>query len=319
LSVERLGGKCLLNFCAGGETLLAEGVLPVLLALLKEGHYVMVVTNGTLTKRFEAIAQFPSDVLKRLFFKFSFHYLELRRLGWMDVFFENIERMRAVGCSFTVEITPSDELIPYIGEVQELCMKRLGVLCHVTVARDDRTNGIDVLSEMDWNTYRKVWGTFGSDLFDFKTSIFHRHRDEFCYAGEWSAYINLSTGEMCQCYCGKKLDNIYADINRKLHFEAVGTHCGIAHCYNGHAFLSLGDIPELNTPTYDKLRNRVDNQGREWLQPGMKKFMSQKLGENNKEYSVGEKKRTDFHYKAARICSMPRIVGSRIKRKLKKQ
>ena len=41
LPKERLGGVCLLNMCAGGETLLSEDVLPVLKALLLEGNYVM--------------------------------------------------------------------------------------------------------------------------------------------------------------------------------------------------------------------------------------------------------------------------------------
>ena len=52
LSKERLGGVCLINFCAGGETLIAEEVIDIIKALLVEGHYVMVVTNGSLTKRF---------------------------------------------------------------------------------------------------------------------------------------------------------------------------------------------------------------------------------------------------------------------------
>ena len=48
-------GFVLINLCAGGETLLGETILPVVKALLEEGHYVMVVTNGTMTKRFDEI------------------------------------------------------------------------------------------------------------------------------------------------------------------------------------------------------------------------------------------------------------------------
>ncbi|MEQ8154208.1 MAG: radical SAM protein [Clostridiaceae bacterium] len=289
LSVERLGGVCLLNFCAGGETLLADDVLDVLKALLEEGHYVMVVTNGTLSKRFDEIASFPPQLLKRLIFKFSFHYLELLRLNMLERYFENIEKMRRCGCSFTVEITPNDDLIPHIEDIKNLCLKKLGTLCHITIGRDDRTSGIEVLSNYSFDKYQKIWSAFNSELFNFKTTIFYKKRKEFCYAGDWSVYINLVTGSMKQCYCGRELDNIYYDITKSLKFEAIGHSCKIAHCYNGHAFLTLGDIPELETPTYAEVRNRIDNQGRNWLQPEMKAFLSQKLENNNIKYSIRRK------------------------------
>ena len=289
LSKERLGGPCLMNFCAGGETLLSDELLPIVKELVAEGHYAMIVTNGTITKRFEEIAFWPEDLLQRLFIKFSFHYLEMKRLGWMERFFDNVNRMKQCGASFTVEITPSDELIPYIDEVKETCMQHLGALCHITVARDDRTAGIDVLSEHDFDTYKKIWGQFRSDLFSFKTSIFYQKREEFCYAGQWSAYINLQTGDMRQCYCGKVLGNLYQDVTKPLHFEPVGYGCTLAHCYNGHAYLTLGDIPELETPTYAQTRNRVCEDGSEWLSPAMKAFMSTKLPESNEEFPERKK------------------------------
>lgn len=289
LSKERLGGPCLMNFCAGGETLLSDEVLPIVRELVEEGHYAMIVTNGTVTKRFEEIAAWPEELLERLFIKFSFHYLEMKRLGWMERFFDNVNRMKQCGASFTVEITPSDELIPYIEEVKETCMQHLGALCHITVARDDRTAGIEVLSEHDFDTYQKIWGQFGSDLFSFKTKIFYKKREEFCYAGQWSAYINLETGDMKQCYCGKVLDNLYKDVTKPLRFEPVGYGCTLAHCYNGHAYLTLGDIPELEAPTYAETRNRVCADGSEWLTPKMKAFMSTKLWESNRELTAQEK------------------------------
>ena len=301
LSIKRLGGVCLVNFCAGGETLLAEDVLPVLQALLEEGHYVMVVTNGTLTKRFEEIAMFPAELLKHLFFKFSFHYLELKRLHWIERFFANVELMRSVGCSFTIEITPNDEIISCIDEIKALCMERLGALCHVTIARNDKTDRIEVLTSRDWEEYQQIWKVFNSELFSFKSEIFYKKRREFCYAGDWSVYINLSTGDMQQCYCGKKLCNIYEDMNKPLTFEAIGKNCDVAHCYNGHAFLTLGDIPELETITYAQTRNRIDVLGREWLQPEMKAFMSQKLRDNNDEYSIVKKRRVYWKNKKKKL------------------
>lgn len=311
LSKERLGGTCLFNFCAGGETLLSPEVLPVVRGLLEEGHYAMVVTNGTITERFKEISRYPKELTKRLIFKFSFHYLELKRLGWLERFFENIELVREAGASFTVEITPNDELIPYIDEIKRICIEKLGTYCHFTIARDDRTNGIEVLSKHDWESYKKIWGVFQSELFDFKTSIFYVKRKEFCYAGDWSVWLNLSTGCMSQCYCGVQIDNIYQNIEKPLHFEAIGCNCELAHCYNGHAFLTLGDIPGLDTVRYAEVRNKTDNQGREWIQPEMKVFISQKLYDNNEEYSIERKK--EINRKNKRKLTLKRNVKKVVK------
>ncbi len=285
LSKKRLGGTCVLNLCAGGETLLSDEVLEVTKELLKEGHFVMIVTDGTLTKQFEKISKWDKKLLDKLFFKFSFHYLELIRLGWLDKYFSNIELMDKAGASFTVEITPSDELIPYIDEIKEICLQNLGCLCHLTIGRDDRTNQIEVLTNHTFDEYKEIWGSFDSELFKFKSEIFYKKRNEFCYAGDWSVYLNLDNGRLTQCYCGKYLGNIYEDIDKPIRFEAIGCKCTQPHCYNGHAFLTLGDIPELNTPTYAEVRNRINNKGTEWLKPTLKEFYSHKLIESNKEYS----------------------------------
>lgn len=316
LSKERLGGTCLLNFCAGGETLLAEDVIPVIKALLEEGHYVMIVTNGTMTKRFQEMATFPKELLERLFFKFSFHYLELKRLNWLDQYFENIKTMAEVGASYTVEITPSDELIPYIDEIKQICKEKLGVMCHFTIGRDDRKKGIEVLTSKTFEEYKNIWSTFESDLFRFKSEIFYQKRKEFCYAGDWSVYLNLSTGDMKQCYCGRVLDNIYQNIEKPLNFEAVGCHCSQPHCYNGHAFLALGDIPELKTPTYAQLRNRKTPDGKEWLQPKMKQFMSQKLYENNEQYSKQRKHQVNRTYQIKLMQAYPMKMWKKVVKKL---
>ena len=285
LSQKRLGGACLLNLCAGGETLLSEDVLPVVKELLTEGHYVMIVTNGTLTNRFEEVATWPKELLARLFFKFSFHFLEMKRLGWIDRFADSVQRVKAAGASFTVEVTPSDELIPYIDELKETCLEKFGALCHLTIARDDRTGGIDILSAHSFDEYKRIWGQFDSALFDLKCNLYHRKISEFCYAGEWSAYLNLETGRLAQCYCGQQIDNIYENVDKPIHFKAVGKHCSLPYCYNGHAFLALGDVPGIDTVTYADTRNRVCKDESEWLKPEMKEFMSFKLKDNNKEYT----------------------------------
>ena len=66
-------------------------------------------------------------------------------------------------------------------------------------------------------------------------------------------------------------------------FVNIGYGCKAPHCHNAHAFLCFGAIPELETPFYYELRNRVCADGSEWLQPEMKTFMSCKLKDENEE------------------------------------
>ena len=60
--------------------------------ILKQGHYVNITTNGTVSKRFdEIINTIPKEDLKRLHFAFSFHYIELINTNNIDVFIENVK------------------------------------------------------------------------------------------------------------------------------------------------------------------------------------------------------------------------------------
>lgn len=270
----------------GGETLLAPELICYIKELLEEGHYVMVVTNATLTKRFDEIAKFPKELLTHLFFKFSYHYMELKKRNLLDVFFSNVCKMRDAGASFTLEATPSDELIPYIHEMQEAAIKHVGAINHVTIARDERVPGeLPILTNMSREEYKKTWSVFNSEFFDYKMSIFGVKRKEFCYAGAWSLYVNLATGVATQCYCSYFQQNIFENIEKPIVFKPIGNNCKLEHCFNGHAFLVLGLIPELSAPTYGEIRNRICADGSEWLKPEMKAFMSTKLYESNTEYS----------------------------------
>lgn len=290
LTLERLGGPCVINLCGGGETLIPKEVIRIIYVLLKNGHYVMVVTNGLLRNRLDEIAKFPGDLLSRLFFKFSFHYLELKRLDAFDRFFDNIRLMDSVGCSFTVEMTPCDELIPYIEEIKNICIKNVGAPCHISIGRKDNDPGIIHLSSMNFEEYCKVWEPeFKSDMFSFKKSIFYQKRKEFCYAGEWSANIHMGTGEMTQCYGGKKMGNIFENPEKPIPFCPVGCNCNQPHCYNGHAFLTFGDIPELKTVDYMHIRNRKTDNGMVWVKPEMEKAFTSKLKDMNYQYTKIQK------------------------------
>lgn len=287
LSQRRLGGICNINICGEGETMLPPEIIPITKGLLENGHYVNLITNGTISKRFDELCEFEPNLLSRLFIKFSFQFLELKRLKLFDVFVSNVNKMKNMRVSYTIEITPNDELIPYIDEVKEFSLKNFGALPHITVARDNRDKNLPILTNLSKDEYKKIWGQFDSKMFDYKMKCFNVKRKEFCYAGAWTAFLMMGTGELKQCYLGKTIENnIYENIDRPINFNMpVGYNCPDAHCFNSHAWLCFGDIPEHQAPTYAEIRNRICLDDTEWLQPKVNKFFSSKLYENNKQYN----------------------------------
>ena len=281
LSKKRLGGVALINFCAAGETLLCKELIPIIKEITDEGHFVSVVTNGTITEAFNKLL--TTDInMDQIFIKFSFHYQELKRLNLLHVFVNNVIRMRVAGCSVTVEITPSDELIPYIDDIKEFSMKEFGALPHVTVARDNASKDLRILSDYSNEAYRDIWGTFESALFEFKMDQIYIKRIEDCMAGEWSFAVDLENGNMNKCLFSSYLDNIYNDILQPLKFEKVGCNCILPYCYNSHAYLTLGIIEKIKAPTYFSVRDRYTRDGLHWVHGKMKDIFEQKLYENNK-------------------------------------
>lgn len=284
LAVNRLGGICFFNFCGGGETLLGDDLLPVIKRVLQEGHYVQIVTNGTLTRRFEEIISWNPKLRERIFFKFSFHYMELMRRNLFEVYFSNIKKVREAGCSFTVELMPCDDLITYIDDIKKICLENIGALPHVTVGRDEGTKELALLSKYSKEEYKKIWSCFESEMFDFKINMFGKDPKEYCYAGEWSCSLRLDTGDVFQCNGCKKLDNIYEDIRKPLKYRPVGYQCPHTHCYNCHAYMALGVFPDFPSPTYVTMRDRVCKDGSHWITPKVYDFFNQKFSENNTIY-----------------------------------
>lgn len=288
LSKARVGGTCYVNLTAGGETLLDPEVLE-LIELLLDDHYVEVVTNGTLTARFKALANLPPQKLKHLVFKFSYHYDELKRLGIIDRFFENVKLMKQCGCSFTIEMVGSDNQIEEIDELKNICMLNLGAVPHVTLPRDEKKPDLDIFTGLEHDKYIDIWkNNFDSKFLDLKLGLIGKKRKEFCYAGCWSLFINLGTGYAQPCYGQLINQNIFADINKPIKWIAVGKCCSQPYCYNGHAFLTFGIIPELDMPTYFDVRNRACNDG-DWITDEVKEFYKSKLYESNKKFSHREK------------------------------
>ena len=284
LSMKRWGGILFINFCAGGETLLGDDLLPIILEVLKEGHFVQIVTNGSISKQFDQISKWPAELLERLFFKFSFHYTELKRQNLVEIFFRNILKVKNAGASISIEITPGDDMIPYINDMKEECIKYLGALPHVTVARNERTSDFEILTSYTEKKYRDFWGQFNSPMFELKMRLLSEKRTEFCYAGEWTFFLNLKSGDLKQCYRGALIDNIYCDINQPIHFKPIGRHCPESYCYNGHVWMTLGVIPNIDVPSYSDMRDRECMDGKRWLSDTVRDFFSQKFATNNTIY-----------------------------------
>lgn len=271
-----------MNFCADGETLLTKDIDLYIKALVQEGHYAEIVTNLSVNKMLEKILTWDKELLSRVEFKCSFHYLELKKKGLLQRFADNVKKIWENGASANIEVTPTDELIPYIDELKTFSMEHFGALPHLSIARDDRNSAISYLTNLSMEEYDSTWSPFQSGFWQFKKSLFGVKREEFCYAGRWSLFIDLSTGECQQCYQGMKLTNVFAHPEKPLPSLPI-CKCQTAHCYNGHALLSAGLIPELSTPGYGDLRDRERTDGTHWLQPGLHAFFNTKLTDDNKE------------------------------------
>lgn len=78
---------------------------------------------------------------------------------------------------------------------------------------------------------------------------------------------------------GREMESIYHDLNAPIVFKPLGCCCA-DYCVNSSHFLSLGVIPQISTPSYAELRNRVIAA---WYNEELESFLSKKLnGENER-------------------------------------
>ena len=317
-SRKRLGGQAYFNFCADGETLLVKDIDQYVKVLLEEGHYVEFITNASVTKVLDKFLAFDRALLSHLEFKCSFHYLELKKKGLLEEFAENVKKIWDSGASACIEITPTDDQIPFLDEIKEFSVNNFGALPHLTIARNDNTKKIDYLTNLSMADYDLIWSTFDSAFWRYKKSIFGKKQTGFCYAGQWSAYINIETGDMNQCYCGKVIGNAYESIDKPLPECPIGK-CSLAHCYNGHAFLTLGLIPEILSANYGDIRDRTKKDGCHWLQREFKSFINTKLKDSNAELTDRDKKMILRKSNVNSLFLIPRRIVSKIVHSFRKK
>jgi MoaA/NifB/PqqE/SkfB family radical SAM enzyme len=314
LTKKRLGGICHFNMCGLGETLIPKEMTKIVQQILLQGHYIMIVNNGLITRRIDELLNLPKELLMRLGFKFSFHYLELIRTNQLDEFINNFRKVKEAGCSFSIEVTPSDELEPYIEDLKDISLENFGALPHITVPRKESNISIPLMSKHSVQEFKEIWSQFDSELFNFKLSMWQVKRKEYCYAGVWSGILNIGNGEFVACYASGLIQNIFENIKKPIKFVPVGKHCKMPHCYNAHVFLTLGDIPSINTHTYAQVRNRVCSDGSEWLNIPMKNFLSNRLDDANYEFNNIEKlemnvKRINSIYSNALFRKIQKLTG----------
>lgn len=279
LSRKRLGGTALLNFCGVGETLLCNELIDIVIALLEEGHYISIITNALLTSRIQRLLFVNQEYNKRIFFKCSFHYKQLLKNNLLERFAENVQMIKKMGASYSVELVPQDEIIPYIDEVKKFCLAHFGALPHVTVTRDESKRDMPILTSLSEDKYKKIWGQFQSQMFDIKMQT-RVKRTEYCLAGKGTFILELDTGEMCQCPHNEAFGNLYSHLDQSIPCKIVGKNCKSEYCINAHAYLTLGMIDEINQYSYLSIRDRETENKSHWVQPEMAKFISQRICEN---------------------------------------
>lgn len=280
LSVERLGGISLISITGSGETLIPSEIPQIVSAILKAGHFVNITTNGTLTNRFDDLLNATEGYHNHLHFSFSLHYVELLNKGLLDTFFNNIDKVRQAGCSILLQINLADEYVPYWEEIKRISKERVGAYPQVALTRDESNGTYKILTKiMTDEEYIAKGKEMNSPLFDFTCKNFMVKRHEYCYAGYWTAKLNLCTGEMTGCYGNGFRQNIFEDISKPIKFSPIGRHCCFQYCFNSSHFISQGCIPEMMPlPSYGELRNREEAG---WYTEEMKDFLYKQFEDTN--------------------------------------
>ena len=297
LSKERFGGMCFFSICGAGETMLCPELPTLVKGLLNNGHFINITTNGTITKAIDSIISKTSeDERKRLHIAFSLHYLELKKRGLLDRFFNNVTQVKEAGISFVVQLNLTDEYLPYIDEIKSAVKDRLGAFPQIAATRDEVSldSNIRLRTKIPQAEYNSIGKSFDSPLFDCTLKFFNNPPKGFCYAGKWSYVLNLQDGTLKSCYASPRQINIFSNPDAPISLDAVGHNCKSLFCMNSSHFLSMGVNPEIQLPSYGELRNRKTVNGSYWYNKTARELLYHKLYESNQEYSKLQKFKCDI-------------------------
>lgn len=276
LSPERLGSCAYFSMCSDGETMLKPGIIELTYGLLMQGHYVGLITNGTVTEKVKRLIEFPEELRSRLLVQNSMHFDELKKKNLLDVYFDNINSLRRSGISVNATMPGSDEDIENIPEIKELCMSRIGFLPMISPIRGERWGGeyegFPLGSKYTWEEYVEIWKDFDSPSIKCRKHTLN-HIDEICFAGMHSGYINIQTGDLLTCVPGKKIANIYKDITQEIPFLEEPNFCPFGFCSHNGYFLSGREINGAVLPTLYEFHNRYDKEGKPTFGEKIRKAM----------------------------------------------
>lgn len=285
LSKERLGGTSLISICCDGEPLISKDVIELIILLLKEGHYVYVISNGTLTKQIKKLSALSGDLLSRLFIRFSFHYFELKRLNLIDRFFENIRSFHAAGGSFTLFLVGSEMYLEVLEEIKRLSLQNLGALPQIDYERNEENHDGSVLvikTEKEEKAYKKIWEDFDSEFLRFRKKTDGKITGK-CNAGKWVIHLDLMSGDVSRCPVGIYICNLYDDICNPIKFDVSAHECPYSFCVCAPVFFAFGMKEDLtDAPTFYELWNRKTESGKNWIQSSAKDFFCKRLYESYK-------------------------------------
>ena len=276
LNKESIGRSALIGLCGSGETMLADQFEELCIALLKEGHYLIIVTNGLCTDKIEKLIKNAGEYARHLIFKMSFHYLELKNKNLLRKYANSIQIIDGSEASYTVELMPHDEIINEIPKIMEYSMEVFGALPQLTIGRNEHDER-KLLTNLPIDKYVEVWGVFDSEMFNLKIKYYMMHGMN-CNAGRDSFFIDLSTGNIRRCLFAENKGDFYDDC-LSLDFDRVGDTCPLNYCFNCHAYVTIGLLPDFESPTLAQIRDRKKIDGKHWLKDDARRFMNSRIQE----------------------------------------
>ncbi len=285
LSKERVGGTAFITYVGGGETLIPPESIQLIRGLLENGHLVNVTSNIVYSPGIDALLEFPRDLLDRLSFTCSLHYVSLIERNKKEEFINSLNKFKQHDISYHVNMTIGEDYLPYLDEIKQWCLDEIGFLPTVTFAVD-ADNGWRRYPLFTYELVKEITDKFlNSSVATFEEYFGREYRKEFCYIGDWGFILNLQTGNISACFQSPTTQNIFENLSEPIKYEAVGTCCA-TYCTMGPAFQAFGFLPDFDYvfPTYygmykDKM----------YVGGDFKEYLNNKLSETNKKYSFLKK------------------------------
>ncbi len=281
LSYKKLGGSCLIGITGSGETMLADGINDLCIELLKEGHYLHIVTNGTVINKIQDLISRAGEYSRHIIFKLSFHYNELKKHNLLDRFSEVVRLIEESKASYTIELLPYDGIIDFISEIKDYSFKNFGALPQLTIARDEK-RGTRLLSDMSFEKYISTWKEFDSEMLELRRQLYMT-KGKNCLAGPLGFFVDLFSGNVKHCVYHEVVGNIYLNDLSEIDLTKVGNTCPLPYCFNCHVYAALGILPVENVLTYGEIRDRVKTDGSHWIKEEMMSYLKVKLYQESLE------------------------------------